>query len=447
MNQEPKIIGAIDIGTTKTVAIAGRKYPDGRIDILGLEKIASTGVKRGIITNVDETVTAIRQAVTALQNKLNIILTDVYVGMEGYTSRSFTNTCYKLINRGDEIKNFDIEQLHRDAHRVHTEAGEKIIHVIPQDYTVDTGMYEKNPVGMTGRRLEGHFHVVTVQTNACNNIEKCIQRAGLKLLGIILQSLASAHAVLSDDEREAGVVLVDIGGGATDVSLFYNGAVRYSATIPFGGNVVTTDVKEGCSLLLKQAEAIKIKFGSAMDNMSSEDVIISLPAIQGWEPKEISCKNLAFFIRARMEEIIDYILEHIKASGYYEKLGAGIVITGGGARLNHVSQLIKLRTGIDVRMGCPALLNNDTVSFDEMPAYATAVGLLICPTMYVPPKVEEQTLFVKEPVANKPEKVKEKKPKPGKKKENPDANSTGKPFFDRFKEAMGDLFNTNDTEM
>ncbi len=395
MIQESKLIAAIDIGTTKVVAVVGRKYANGRIEVLGVEKALSTGVKRGVILNIEETVVAIRQAVGGLENRLNIKMPDVYVGMAGYSMKSITNRCYKFINPNEEISSFDLDQLLRDSHRIPLDATEKVIHVIPQDYSVDHEMGEKNPIGMSGHRLEGNFHVVIGRMASIKNIEKCIHRAGLTLAGIILESLASAHAVLTEEELEAGVVMVDIGGGTTDLALFYDGIIRHTAVIPFGGNVVTNDIKEGCSVLFKQAEALKVQFGSAMGNMAREDMVVAIPGIQGWEPKEISFRNLACIIQARMEEIIDYVAHHINTSGFYDKLGAGIVVTGGGALLKNIAPLFKLKTGLDVRMGQPDnyLQNDELITATEMPHFATAVGLLVSAGIYATPRVLEQKLF------------------------------------------------------
>jgi len=452
MNQESKIIGAIDIGTTKTVAIAVRKYPDGKVEVLGIEKTTSTGVKRGIISNIEETVNAIRQVVKALQDNLNIYLSDVYVNLGGYSIRSVTNRCYKFINAGKEITNSDLEQLKRDAHRVNIDAGEIVVHVIPQDYCVDNEMFEKNPVGMYGDRLEGFFHVIIGRLNVINNIEKCVVRAGLKMSGLILGSIATSHSVLSEEEREAGVVSVDIGGGTTDLAVFHDGIVRYSAIIPFGGNIITNDIKEGCCMLQKQAESIKTKFGSALSSMASEDMIISIPGIQGWEPKEISCKNLALIIQARMEEIIECIIFHIKESNFYDKLGAGIVITGGGAMLKNITQLIKLQTGIDVRIGHPNhFFTDENVSFEEMPMYSAAVGLTLSNYSFTPPKSSDQKLFVDEfeieqTVKERNRKEKIKREKLEKKKKEPAVYITGD-LFGSLKKTLVGMFDEKDTEM
>jgi cell division protein FtsA len=266
-----------------------------------------------------------------------------------------------------------------------------------------------------------------------------------------LESLASAHSVLTEEEREAGVVLVDIGGGTTDLSLFYDGIIRHTAVIPFGGNVVTNDIKEGCSVLFKQAEALKVQFGSAMGNMAREDMVVAIPGIQGWEPKEISFRNLACIIQARMEEIIDYVAHHIQTSGFYDKLGAGIVVTGGGALLKNIAPLIKLKTGLDVRMGRPEdFFTSEIVPYEEMPVYATAIGLLVSSGIYASPRVVEQKLFEspeeampkKEEAVFRNTKASTRKARPA----NDNKYITGD-LFNSFKKSIAGMFDEKDMEM
>ncbi|MDG5800945.1 cell division protein FtsA [Marinilabiliaceae bacterium ANBcel2] len=394
MDTKFDIVAAVDIGTTKIVAAVGRKYSDGRVELTGIEKSSSTGVKRGVVLNIEETVTGIKEAVKGLELRYDLRIADIYVGMSGYAMRSLTNSCYRFIESNNEISSFDLEQLLRESRRLSVEPGEKIIHVIPQDYSVDNQMKEKNPVGMAGNRLEGDFHVVIGREASFKNIEKCVTRAGLNLLGVIIEPLASSHAVISEEEKEAGVVVVDIGGGTTDVTLFYDGIIRHSSVIPFGGNVITNDIKEGCSVLFKQAEALKVKFGSAVAGMAREDMVVAIPGMPGWEPKEISLKNLASVIQARVEEIIEYVAYNIESSGYYEKLGAGIVITGGGALLKNLSHLFKLKTGLDVRMGRPdRFLGKDLLVDDDLAFYSTAAGLLVSGDLYIRKRPVAQKLF------------------------------------------------------
>ncbi|GAO30988.1 cell division protein FtsA [Geofilum rubicundum] len=453
MNQESKLIAAIDIGTTKVVAVAGRKYPDGHIQVLGVEKAQSTGVKRGVVLNIDETVSAIKQAVSALEARFDIRIAEVFVGMAGYSMKSLTNRCYRFIDPNDEISTFDLEQLLRDSHRISLDPGEKIIHVIPQDYSVDNEQGEKNPVGMSGQRLEGNFHVVIGRMASVKNIEKCVHRAGLQLNGVVLEPLASAHAVLTEEEMEAGVVMIDIGGGTTDFALFYDGIIRHTAVIPFGGNVVTNDIKEGCSVLFKQAETLKVQFGSAMGSMAREDMVVAIPGMPGWESKEISFKNLSSIIQARMEEIIEYVAHHIDTSGYYDKLGAGIVITGGGALLKNIAHLIRLKTGLDVRMGQPdRYMNEDLVNEGEMPLYSTSVGLLVSSSMYATQRVVEQKLF-ESPEEEQPVRAEAasrkvvSKQKTGRSRMAKEASHITGDLFGSLKNRIAGIFDDKDVEM
>lgn len=379
MRQEIKHIAAIDIGTTKIVAIVGKLNENGKLEILGMSKTASTGVKRGVVLNIEETVNAIRLTVDEVQKQSGIRLSDVFVGIAGQHIKSVKNRGY--LNLGpnrDEITKADINALIADMQKIPIDLGEEIIHVLPQNYIVDHETGIKNPVGMSGRRLEANFHIVVGEIASAKNIEKCVNRVGLRVNQMILEPLASSAAVLTSDEKEAGVALVDIGGGTTDVAVYFDDAIRHTAVIPFGGNVVTSDIKEGCSILTRQAEALKTQFGSALGDLAPEDKVVTIPGISGREPKEISFKSLAYIIQSRMEEIIDAIMFELENSGCLEKLSAGIVITGGGAMLKHLPQLVKFRTGMDVRVGFPnEYLASNSLAEINQPMYATSVGLLL----------------------------------------------------------------------
>lgn len=379
MRQESKHVAAIDIGTTKIVAIVGQLNENGKLDVLGMSKTPSTGVKRGVVLNIEETVNAIRSTIEEVQKQANIHIKDVFVGIAGQHIKSVKNRGYLNIgpNR-DEITRDDIDALITDMHKIPIDLGEEIIHVLPQNYIVDHETGVKNPVGMSGRRLEANFHIVIGEIASAKNIEKCVNRTGLHVNQLILEPLASSSAVLTDDEKEAGVALVDIGGGTTDVAVYYDEVIRHTAVIPFGGNVVTLDVKEGCSILNKQAEALKTQFGSALGDLAPEDKVVTIPGISGREPKEISFKSLAYIIQSRMEEIIDAVMFEIENSGCLEKLSAGIVLTGGGAMLKHLPQLVKFRTGLDVRLGFPSeYLASNSLADINQPMYSTSVGLLL----------------------------------------------------------------------
>lgn len=372
-------IAAVDIGTTKIVTIVGRKNEKGKLEILGMAKTISTGVKRGVVQNIEETVNAIQATIAEVQEKSGIRFTDVFVGIAGQHIRSMRNRGY--INRDSydtEIRKEDIIKLIEDMFKLPVDVGEEIIHVLPQSFTVDTEAGIKNPVGMFGKRLEANFHIVIGQVASARNIEKCINRTGLGVHDLILEPLASAEAVLTADEKEAGVILVDIGGGTTDVAVYYDDIIRHTAVIPFGGNVITNDIKEGCSILNRQAEALKVQFGSALGDMAQDDKVVTIPGISGRDPKEISFKTLAYIIQSRMEEIIDAVMFEAENSDQLDRLSAGIVITGGGALLKHLPQLVKFKTGMDVRIGFP----NEHLSLESSeelnhPMYATSIGLLL----------------------------------------------------------------------
>lgn len=379
MSKKEQYVAAIDIGTTKIVAIVGKKNENGKIEILGLSKALSKGVKRGVVLNIEETVEAIQQTVDDVQKRSGIYFTEVFVGIAGQHIKSMKNRGYIMREAyEDEIQKEEVFRLMEDMHKIHIDIGEEIIHVIPQNFIVDNETGVKSPIGMCGRRLEANFHIVIGQVAAAKNIEKCIRKANLTVKDLILEPLASSDAVLTEDEKEAGVVLVDIGGGTTDVAVYYDNIIRHTAVIPFGGNVVTKDIKEGCAILQRYAEQLKIQYGSALGDIAPEDKVVSIPGISGREPKEISFKSLAYIIQSRMEEIIDAINFEIQVSGYADKLAAGVVITGGGAMLKHLPQLMKFKTAMDVRIGLPNKhLAGSARNEINQPMYATSVGLIL----------------------------------------------------------------------
>jgi cell division protein FtsA len=379
MSQINNFIGAVDIGTTKIVTIVGRKNDNGKLEILGMGKTPSKGVKRGVVLNIEETVSAIRYTVDEVQNQTGLTLSDVFVGIAGQHIKSVISRGY--INRDSYEKRItkqDRDKLIAEMYKIPVDVGDEIIHVLPQNYIVDNETGVKNPVGMAGKRLEANFHIVIGQISSANNIKNCVESVGLNVIQLILEPLASSTAILTEDEKEAGVALVDIGGGTTDIAVYYDDVIRHTAVIPFGGNVVTMDIKEGCSILNRQAEALKIQFGSALGDLAQEDKVVTIPGISGRDPKEISFKSLAYIIQSRMEEIIDAVLFEIENSDCMEKLSAGIVLTGGGSLLRYLSQLVNYRSGMDVRIGYPnALIASDTLKEINQPMYSTSIGLLL----------------------------------------------------------------------
>lgn len=372
------IVVGLDIGTTKIVALVGRKNEFGKIEILGLGKTESVGVSRGVVSNIEKTVQSIKVAVEEAQSKSGITINEVHVGIAGQHIKSLQHRGLRMRNSlEEEISQKDVDALIEDMYKLAMLPGEEIIHVLPQEYIVDNEMGIKDPIGMAGKRLEANFHIITGQVAAIHNLIKCVTKAGLTTKEVMLEPLASADAVLSNEEKEAGVVLVDVGGGTTDIAIFHEGIIRHTAVIPFGGNVITEDIKEGCTIIKNQAELLKIKFGSALASENLDNEIVSIPGLRGREPKEISLKNLASIIEARMEEIIEHICYEIKNSGYEKKLIAGIVITGGGAQLKHITQLMEYITGMDARVGYPNEHLSKGLEDVTSPMYATGVGLVI----------------------------------------------------------------------
>ena len=376
---ESEIIVGLDIGTTKIACIVGRKNEYGKIEILGYGKTESIGVKRGVVANIENTVQSIRKAVKQAEEKSGVAIKYVNVGIAGQHIKSHQHR--GNIIRDDDDKEISIEEIDSLTHNMYKLSmapGEEIIDVIPQDYIIDNESGIREPVGMLGNNLEANFHIIIGQTASAKNIYKCIKKADLEMVNLILEPIASAEAVLGEEEKEAGVVLVDIGGGTTDIAIFQDNIIRHSAVIPFGGDVVTEDVKEGCTIIKKHAEELKVKFGSALASENRDDEVVAIPGLRGRPPKEITLKNLASIIQARMEEIVEQIYFEIKNSGFEKKLIAGIVLTGGGAQLKHIDQLTEFITGMATRIGYPnEHLANDVIDEMASPMYATGVGLVI----------------------------------------------------------------------
>jgi len=373
------IVVALDIGTTKICAIAGRLNEHQRIEILGTAKVESEGVSRGVVSNIEKTVKAISDAIQIVERQIKQKVNIVHVGIAGQHIKSLQHRGQLVRdNSNDEISQSDIDNLIRNIHKLSLPPGDKILHVIPQEYTIDNEQGILDPIGMCGINMEGNFHIITAQTTAFNNIVKCIQKNSLQVADMTLEPIASSTAVLKDMEIEAGVALVDIGGGTTDLTIFHEGIIRHTAIIPFGGNLVTRDIKEGCSVMQQQAEKLKIKFGHALADEVMDNKIITIPGINQKDHKEISQKNLSLIIQARLEEIFDYILWEIKRSGYDRKLIAGIVLTGGGSLLKDIDKLAEYHTGLPTRIGFPvARLAQGYPEQLSSPSFSTAIGLLI----------------------------------------------------------------------
>ena len=369
----------LDIGTTKISVMIGRKNQYGKLEILGTGRAVSNGVARGIVSNIDKTVESIREAVEEAKQKSGLEIDDVFVGIAGQHIKSLQHRGEIVRDNIDiEIDKADIDKLKSNMFKLITIPGEEVIHVIPQEYTVDGEDGIQDPKGMAGVKLEANFHVITAQVGAVRNIMRCVEKAGLTTRELILEPFASAVATLDEDELREGVALVDIGGGTTDVAIFLDNIIRHTAVIPFGGNIITKDIKGGLEILEKQAELLKVKFGSAMYTEDQENVMVSIHGLRGRPPKEIAVKTLSEIIGARYKEIIDLVYHQIKISGYEHKLMTGIVLTGGGSQIRNLKQLVAFVTGKETRIGLPnEHLGAESVNKVVSPMYSTGVGLVL----------------------------------------------------------------------
>ena len=372
----------LDIGTTKIVAMIGIVNEYQKLKIIGVGKSKSLGVHRGVVNNISQTIQSIQGAIHEAENNSNEKIDKVVVGIAGQHIRSLQHSDYITRDNSNEvIIKSDIDKVINQVYKLVMMPGEEIIHVLPQEFKIDGQSEIKQPIGMFGGRLEANFHVVVGQVSSIKNIARCVKNSGIDFDGITLEPLASADAVLSREEKEAGVALIDIGGGTTDLAIFKDNIIRHTSVIPFGGNIITEDIKEGCSIIEKQAELLKIKFGSAWPGENKDNEIVSIPGLRGRDPKEISIKNLSKIIHARVVEIIEQVYMEIKNYGHEEqkkKLIAGIVLTGGGSQLKHLKQLVEYVTGMDTRIGLPNehLAGNNSVEISN-PTFATAVGLVM----------------------------------------------------------------------
>lgn len=376
---EREIVVGIDIGTTKIAVFIGSRNEEGEPIILGMGKSESIGVDRGVVKNIEQTANSIQKAVQEAEEKTGYIVREVFVGIAGHQIRNIQHRGQIMLeSKGHIIKDSDVNRLIKDQHNLVLNAGEKIIHVIPQSFIVDGETGITSPVGVPGSCLEGNFNIITGNIINIENIYRSVEIAGYKVRNLILEPIASAEAVVDASEKEAGVCLVDIGGGTTDIAIFHEGILRHTAVIPLAGNVITEDIKEGCSIIKTQAEALKCRFGSCLAASAREDEIIAIPGFRGREPREISMKTLAGIIQARMQMILEQVLFEIKSKGYERKMIAGIVLSGGGAKMKDIVQLSEFISGIDARIGTPHDHLGGTIT-EEMthPMHATGIGLLL----------------------------------------------------------------------
>lgn len=377
MSERNKIAAVVDIGSNTVICLIGRENPENRLEVIGYSMVASAGVRRGTIFNIDETVDAVKKAVAKASANLEIEIHKLYVNLSGQKLRTERRLVRKVIDQGKIITKVDMKLLFDEAKATSQQPGEKVYHVINQSYTVDgeTGIF--NPIGTTGSELLAEYKLIVGPDSYEDKLRTSLNKAGFEMVKAVASPIVAAESVIADDEKEAGVVVVDLGAGTTSIAVFYENVLRFISVIPFGGNVVTSDIKEGCNILLRQAESLKVQYGAALGDFVPANNMVTIPGINGWEPKEISFKSLAYIIQARMEEIVESVYFQIEKSGFADKLGAGIVLTGGGAKLEGLRQLVRFKTGMDVRVGFPIVaLPPSQEKVLDSPQFATAFGLL-----------------------------------------------------------------------
>lgn len=380
-NNNPIIVG-LDIGTTKIAAIAGRKNEYGKLEILGFGRASSNNsVQHGQVLNIDNAVSAIKEAMAScLATNPSLSIKEVYVGIAGHHIKSL-QTRGDLVRQSleEEISQLEIDQLVSDQRKTYIPAGDQIIDVIPQEFTIDNFQNIKDPIGHSGVKVGANFHIITGDKYAIRNITRAVNKSGLAIKDIVLQPLASADAVMCEHDLEAGVAILDIGGGTSDLAVFHEGILKHTAVIPFGGENITADIKTGLSVLKSQAEAMKVQFGSALAQETKTNAIITIPGIRGMQPKQVSVKTLAQIVQARMSEILDFVTYHLKQVGMDNRtLNGGIILTGGGSQLKHLIQLTEYQTGLNARIGYPVEhLAPGCPEELSKPMYSTCIGLIL----------------------------------------------------------------------
>jgi cell division protein FtsA len=375
---EERIIVGLDIGTTKVCAVVASITGHNQVNILGVGKAPSEGLNRGVVVNIDKTVHAIQTAVQQAELASGIQVNAVNVGIAGDHIRSLRSKgVITITNRDNEIMIRDVERLLADCKNIALPSDYEIIHVIPQEFIVDGQDGISDPVGMSGMRMEAEVHIITGLVSAVKNMHRCVERAGYQVADLMLEPLASSYAVLEEEEREAGVVLVDIGGGTTDVAIIQDNTIRHTAVVAIAGQKVTDDIRMGLSVLEDQAEKLKREHGLCFTDLITEDSIITIPGIAGRPPKEIKKSVLSKIIQARVEEILEIVAIEIKRSGYASQLSAGAVLTGGGSLIQGLTPLANEILGMDAKIGLPRGLSGGLVNEVRSPIYATGVGLVL----------------------------------------------------------------------
>ncbi|ATH79160.1 MULTISPECIES: cell division protein FtsA [Halomonadaceae] len=372
-NASNMVVG-LDIGTSKVVAIVGQPTDDGGIEIAGIGSHPSRGMKRGVVINIESTVQSIQRAVEEAELMAGCDIHSVYVGVAGSHISSMNSDGVVAIKER-EVTPYDIERVIDSARARAISEGQRVLHVLPQEFSIDAQGGIREPLGMSGVRLEAQVHLVTAALNAVQNIEKCVRRCGLDVDAIILEQLASSMAVLTEDERELGVCMVDIGGGTTDMAIFSEGAIRHTAVIPIAGDQVTNDIAMALRTPTQHAEEIKVKYACALTQLAASDEMIKVPSVGDRAARDLSRQALAEVVEPRYEELFTLVRDELRRSGYEDMVAAGVVLTGGTSRMEGVSELAEEIFHMPVRIACPQNVRGlaDVV---RNPIYATGVGLL-----------------------------------------------------------------------
>lgn len=384
MKNENEIIVGLDIGTTKIACFIGKRGTGDKVHILGFSKTTSVGVIHGSVINILDTANSIKKVVRMASDQAGVDVTEVYVGIAGQHIKSVQKQGSITIPEDHhKITEEDLERLKNEQRRLMLGPGEEVIHIFPQNYFVDGESLDGvNPIGVVGKSLQANFHIVTGNVNSIGNIYESVDQAGYKVKGMVLEPVASAYAVLGDDERCAGVAMVDIGGGTTDVAIFHDGIIRHTSVLPIAGNSITEDIRRGCSITKTQAESLKVKFGNCLPSAVNEDDVISIPGIHGMPSREIGMKTLASIINARTQVILEQVAFEIQESKFEKNLIAGVVLTGGGSKLAGIKNFAELITATDSRIGTPDEhidKETDKNILEEIkhPMYATGIGLVL----------------------------------------------------------------------
>jgi cell division protein FtsA len=366
----------IDIGTSKIVGLAGQKTEDGKIEIRGISKVSSRGIKRGVVFNIGEVAGSLSELVLDLEKQIQEEITSAAVTFAGQHIKIFNYSGSRFTSEEGMVTQSDIDELSSEAKNYKVEQDHKVVHIIPQSYIIDNDIREINPVGIAGSKIEAKFKLFVIPEVHLINLNRVFNHAGISIENITLSPIAIAEATLSDDEKELGTIMLDIGAGTTKMAVYFENVLVHVAVIPFGGSVITRDIKEGCSILPKWAEQLKVKYGEALGDLADEQKVVTIPGHNGWEPKEITFKSLAFIIQARLEEIIDNVNYQIEISGVDDQLGSGIVVSGGTANLNNIISLVKFRTGMDARKAFPVFLPANRKKEFQDQDLLSALGLL-----------------------------------------------------------------------